>query len=304
MGLCPYGALMTHPAHDAGHHQHHGMFDSPEAAASTELEGEVLIDFVKDAASAVAALCTESGVEVRRVLDLGSGPGVGTCALAERFSNATVNAVDGSTAMLDRAAARAARLGLGDRVEIRHVDLATELETLGRADVVWASMSLHHVGDELAALRQVHGLLAPSGIVALIERDAPTRVLPDGVDLGRPGLWERLDESWGDWFTDMRADLPDSCESADYPTMLIEAGFDVVADRVLSVTIGAPLDEAGRRFARRQVTQSRDKLDGRVDPADLRALDALLDEHAPDGIMRRDDVRISATRRLYVGRRR
>src|SRR5918995_2257079 len=131
---------MTHPSHDADHHQHHGMFDSPEAAAANELEGDVLIGFFDDATSALAALCDGIGLEVLRVLDLGSGPGVGSCVLAERFGEATVIAADGSRAMLDRAAARAARLGLADRVEIRRVDFATELDTLGRADLVWASM--------------------------------------------------------------------------------------------------------------------------------------------------------------------
>jgi SAM-dependent methyltransferase len=285
-----------------GHGDDHHMFDSPEAAASTELEGDVLIGFVSDAASALAALCDKFVIDVRRVLDLGSGPGVGSCVLAERFGGATVVAADGSVAMLDRAASRAARLGLAERVEARVVELATELPTLGRADLVWASMSLHHVGDELAALRDVRLLLEPDGLVALVERHAPTRVLPESVDLGRPGIWDRLDAAWADWFTHMRADLPGSSESADYPTMLDAAGFDVVADQVLSVSIDEPLDAAGRRFALKQLRQSRDKLDDRADPDDLRALDALLDENAPDGVMHRGDVRISATRRLYVGR--
>jgi SAM-dependent methyltransferase len=293
---------MTNTGHHDGHHQHDGMFDSPEAAAANELEGDVLIGFVDDATSVLAVLCDEIGLEVRRVLDLGSGPGVGSCVLAERFGGATVIAVDDSSAMLDRAVARAERLGLADRVEVRRVDLATDLGALGRADLVWASMSLHHIGDELAALREVRRLLEPGGIVALVERHAPTRVLPDAVDLGRPGIWERLDAAWADWFTDMRADLPGSTESADYPSMLTMAGFDVVADHVLAVSIDEPLDGAGRRFALKQVTQSRGKLDDRADPADLSALDALLDQDAPDGIMHRDDVRISATRRLYVGR--
>jgi SAM-dependent methyltransferase len=293
---------MAHSAHHAGHDQPEGMFDSPEAAAAIELEGEVLIGFVHGAASVLAALCDRFGLDVRRVLDLGSGPGVGTCALAERFGAATVIAADGSTAMLDRAAARAERLALAHRIEVRRAELATDLGTLGRADLVWASMSLHHVGDELVALREVHGLLEPSGLVALVERHAPTRVVPDSVDLGRPGIWDRLDAAWAGWFTDMRADLPGSSESAEYPTMLAAAGFEVVADQVLSVAIDPPLDAAGRRFALKQVAQSRHKLEGRADPADLSALDALLDEHSPDGVMHREGVFIRATRRLYVGR--
>ena len=283
---------------------HHHLFDTPEAAASTELEGEVLIGFVHEATEVLADRCASGGIEVRRVLDLGSGPGVGTCALAERFPGATVVAVDDSATMLERASARAVRLGLADRVETRQIDLATEIDQLGRAELAWASISLHHVGDEQTALLQVHALLGRGGLVALVERDRPSRVVPDAVDLGRPGLWERLDAAWGAWFADMRSDLPGASASADYPDMLTAAGFDVVADEALSLTIDAPLDDQGRRFALKQVAQARRMLESRVEAADLAALDFLLDEHAPDGVMRRDDVQLRATRRLYVGQRR
>ena len=52
-----------------------------------------------------------AGITVRRVIDLGCGPGVGTALLAEAFPSATVVAVDSSAAMLARAEARVARLG-------------------------------------------------------------------------------------------------------------------------------------------------------------------------------------------------
>ncbi len=61
----------------------------------------------------------DAGVQVRRVIDLGCGPGVGTALLAQAFPSASVLAVDGARAMLDRAEDRATRLGLADRVETR-----------------------------------------------------------------------------------------------------------------------------------------------------------------------------------------
>ena len=61
--------------------------------------------------------------------------------------------------------------------------------------MIWASMSLHHVGDEVAALRVLHEMLEPSGLLAIAEMAGPMRVLPDDLDVARPGLAGRLDDA-------------------------------------------------------------------------------------------------------------
>lgn len=283
-------------------HTTHHHFDSPQMAAFAELEGEVLVGMTTDATSVLAGLCERHGVEVRRVLDVGSGPGVGTCFLADRFGSASVVAVDGSATMLEHVTARAERLGLARRIETRLVDLAASLGTVGRADVVWASMVLHHVGDEAAALRRIRGLVEPGGLLALVEQAGPMRVLPEDADLGRRGLWERLDAAWAAWFTDMRADLPGATTSPEYPAMLEDAGFDLVADEVLTLVLDAPLDARARRFAHQQLQGTRSQLGRHADADDLEALDVLIDENADDGVMRRDDALLRASRHLYIAR--
>src|SRR4051812_48019152 len=98
---------------DPHHHDHDAPaldFDSAEMAAFAEMDGEIFLDLTRQATAVLADLCDRRGLEVRRVVDLGSGPGVGSCCLAERFGHASVVAADGSAAMLDRAEARAARL--------------------------------------------------------------------------------------------------------------------------------------------------------------------------------------------------
>jgi SAM-dependent methyltransferase len=275
-------------------------FESPEASALAELEGEVLVGFVDDAASTLEELCGRDRLAVRRVLDLGCGPGVGTCRLAQRFPAASVVAVDGSPTMLDRVTTRAERLGLAERVETRLVELPAGLAALGPADIVWASMVLHHIGDEGAALRQIRGLLEPAGLLALVERAGPLRVLPDDADLGRPGVWERLDAAWAAWFADMRAALAAGTTSVEYPAMLAAAGFDVVADEVLTIALDAPLDAAARLFAGEHITRARALLAGHAAAADLEALGVLVDEHADDAIARRDDAVLRASRHLFV----
>jgi SAM-dependent methyltransferase len=284
------------------HHHDHAApsFDSPEMVAHAELEGEVLADLVAEAVAVVSELCGRHGVEVRRVLDIGCGPGVGTCCLADRFGSARLVAVDGSALMLEHATARAERLGLAPRVETRRVDLPAGLETLGRADVIWASMVIHHLGDEVDALRRIRGLLEPGGLLAVLERAGPMRLVPEGEDLGRPGIWDRLDAAWAEWFADMRAGLPGATPSAGYAEMIAAAGFELVVDQVLTLELDAPWDERTRRFARQHLVRMQAQFEGLADAADLQALDTLIDEHT--GLLARDDGRLRATRHLLIAR--
>ena len=284
------------------HHRHEHVFDTPEMAAATEVEGDALYGLTSAAVDATVQACRAAGVDAGRIVDLGSGPGVGSCLLATAFPAATVVAADASTAMLDRAAARAARLGVGARVETRHVDLPGGLDELGTADVVWVSMALHHVGDEADALAGIHRLLAPGGVLTLVEHGGPVRVLPDHVDLGRPGIWERLDAAWASWFAGMRAALPASTASAGYPEMLAAAGFEVLVDEVITQVDDPPLGDAARRFAGQQVQSACHQLDGIGDPADLAVLQRLADPEAADGIAHRADAVLHARRHLFIAR--
>jgi SAM-dependent methyltransferase len=288
-----------HPTDGVGHHM---PFDSPEAAAFAEGEAEALVGFATEGASVLADLCRRDGVRVRRVLDVGSGPGVGTCVLAERFGSAVVVAADGSAAMLERVAARADRLGMADRVEARLVELPGGLDEIGRFDIAWASMVLHHVGDQLEALRGIRRSLAPGGLFALVEGSDPLRVLPETVDLGRPGLWERLDRAWASWFSDLRADLTGSGTSPDHPAMMEEAGFELVANRALTLTLDAPLDPPARRFLREHLARTQVQLAHHAGAADLGTLDVLIDDDSHESIMRREDALLRGSRHLYVAR--
>ncbi|HET7487214.1 MAG TPA: class I SAM-dependent methyltransferase [Acidimicrobiales bacterium] len=282
--------------HGHDHNQDHD-FSTPEMAAHIELEGEVLSGLVTEALEVLDAACRRQSLKVGRVVDLGSGPGVGACLLAERFPQATVVAVDGSAAMLERAADRARRLGLGGRVETRQVDLAEGLPSVGPSDVAWVSMSLHHLGDEAAALGTVRALLEPGGLLALVERADPVHV--GGVEVeGRPGVWERLEDAWARWFEDMRAGLPGATASATYPEMLAAAGFEVVDDRRLELDLAAPLGPDARRFLRHHVEGSLHRLAAYAAADDLAAVAPFAG--AADG--RWDEASISASRLLYVAR--
>jgi SAM-dependent methyltransferase len=284
------------PHHHTGEtHQH--LFENPGAAEYAELEGDVFADLTNAAIARAAEHCRLAAVRVRRVIDIGCGPGVGTSALARQFEDAQIVAVDGSHAMLDRAAARVARTEAGTRVETRFVDLPDDLDTLGKADLVWASMVLHHLGDEVEALRRVRALLEPDGVLALVERAGPLRVLPAlGADHDR-GLAQRIDAAWEEWFARMRAHLPGATNSDAYPAMIERAGFELMDDRVLPLVLDAPLTDDARRFALHHLLRTRAQLSEHLAPADLDALDALAAES--EGGAR---LTVHATRHVYIAR--
>jgi SAM-dependent methyltransferase len=291
------------------HHRehHHGHVHLDEAdwralAAQTELEGEVLIAFVTDTAAWVTDLRGASAPPVRRVIDIGSGPGVGTCELARCFPDAHVIAVDGSPTMLERTTQRAAARGLDARISTHHAELPGGLDELGLADVIWASMSLHHVGDEVASLRVLRGLLGPGGLIAIAEIAEPLRVLPDDLEIGRPGLSERLGRAGAAWFEEMRAGLTDSVPSTDLPSMLDEAGFEVVGSRLARQRLDAPLADDARRLVLGHLERVRRQLGEGLDDDDLHTLDVLSDADDPRGVMRRPDVYVAASRQIVIAR--
>ena len=101
-------------------------------------------------------------------------------------------------------------------------------------------MSLHHIGDETGALRVLRGRLEPSGLLAVAEIAEPMRVLPDDLDVGEPGLADRLERAESDWFAAIRAGLAGSAPSTELGSLLSAAGFDVVGTRIR----GESLDSA------------------------------------------------------------
>jgi ubiquinone/menaquinone biosynthesis C-methylase UbiE len=106
---------------------------------------------------------------VRRIVDVGSGPGVGTCELARCFPDAQVVAVDASRPMLERVVERSRSLGFGDRISTRLAELPNGLEGLGSADIVFASMSLHHMPNPDQALASIRRLVTDGGLIVVIE---------------------------------------------------------------------------------------------------------------------------------------
>ncbi|MER7988862.1 class I SAM-dependent methyltransferase [Streptomyces noursei] len=240
---------------------------------------------------------------VRRILDVGSGPGVVSCLLARAFPDAEVCAVDATEALLDRARARAERLGLGDRIHTHCAEVPHGLDPLGGADLIWSSKALHHIGDQRGAVAALAGHLRPGGLLAVCEGGLAPRFLPRDIGIGRPGLQARLDAAAEDWFADMRAALPDATDTLeDWPAFLANAGLRTPCTRSFLLDLPAPLAEDARHYIQANLSRATEEYGDQLDPEDVTTLTRLTDPHDPAGITRRPDVFLLSAQTVHTAR--
>ncbi|MFD9795874.1 trans-aconitate 2-methyltransferase [Streptomyces sp. NPDC059070] len=290
--------------HRHGHGHDHGGLEPDWAALAPFLvrKAELYADFYRDAAAWIAARRPDT--PVRRVLDIGSGPGVVTCLLAEAFPDAEVVAVDGNRPLLDHALARAESLGLGGRVRAVEGELPDAIADLGQADLVWAGDALHHVGDQRAALAAFAGLLRPGGTVALVEGGLPARHLPRDIGLGRPGIQSRIDVVMDGWFNRMRAELPGTKDEVeDWAALLGAVGLASTASRSFLLDFPAPLAPEVREQVVAGFTWQVQEVGEELEPDDREVLRRLLDPEDEAGLARRPDVFLLAAKSIHTGRR-
>ncbi|QNP69239.1 class I SAM-dependent methyltransferase [Streptomyces roseirectus] len=282
-------------------HQHHhsdtGM-DWAAMAQHLESQAELYAPWYERALAWLGREVTEPGL----VVDVGSGPGVVTGLFAETFPGARVIAADGSEALLERATERAKRLGYADRFAVLAGELPGSLAELDYpADLIWAGRSLHHLGDQRAAVAACADRLAPGGTLALMEGGLPTRFLPRDLGFGRPGLEARLDARSADWFARMRADLPDSVAEAEHwPALLASAGLGHTRTRSFLLDLPAPVSDRARRYVAEMFTRMRDGVGADLDADDRATLDRLLDPEDPASVHRRADLHVLAAHTVHT----
>jgi SAM-dependent methyltransferase len=284
------------------HHHDSTHIDWNEQAQLLERGAEVQSPLYRQAADWLRELVPVGGV--RRVLDIGSGPGVITGVLADAFPYAEVVAVDATAPLLERAHTRAARNGQADRISIRHAELPDGIEDLGEADLIWASGAVHHLGDQRAATGALARLLRPGGMLALLEGGLPARHLPRDIGIGRPGLESRIGAAVEEWFARMRAELPDAKdEGEDWRAMLAAAGLTPSGTRSFLLDIPAPLPAAVREQLVSGFAWQRRMVEEVLPADDLAVLDRLLDPEDPEGLLRRPDAYFLTARTVFTARK-
>jgi len=108
-----------------------------------------------------------------RALEYGCGTGLVSFALAERMGDITLS--DSSRGMLDVVDAKIAQLPAregGRTLASVKLDLTTDALPDGRFDLIYTSMTMHHVPDTEAVLAKFFALLEPDGLLCIADLDA------------------------------------------------------------------------------------------------------------------------------------
>jgi SAM-dependent methyltransferase len=285
-------------------HQHDHPADTGDAALAEllDLDAEVLRAYLSEVIDWVRDLAGDP--PPRRILDLGAGTGNGALALARRFADAEVIALDLSAPLLERLRDKAGRLGVAGRIQTVRADLDAAWPAVGGpavggpVDLAWAANSLHHLADPDRVLTDVFGAIRPGGLLAVVELDSFPRFLPADLGAGRPGLEERCHAALAEAHS---AELPHL--GSDWGPRLAKAGFTVEAQRRFTIDLSAPLPSAAGRYAQATLRRMRTGLESQLAADDLATLDTLIDEHGPGSVLRRDDLTVRATRTGWAARR-
>ncbi|HET8795664.1 MAG TPA: class I SAM-dependent methyltransferase [Arthrobacter sp.] len=291
----------VHADHDHGHHgdhtydHGHGHGHGHDHATSgladlLDLDAEVLGSYLDEVTEWAGKYAPDTA---RTVVDMGAGTGTGSLALARRFSEAEVIAIDKSESMLERIRTAADGQGLGDRVSAMQADVDAGWPALGAVDLVWAASSLHEVADPGKVLQDIYTALQPGGLLVVVEMDSLPRFLPDDVGMGRAGLESRCHEV-----------LAESGWNAhpNWRSHLEQAGFEISAERSFTTEAGSA-SSGTRRYAHKYLQHIRTGVEGKLGADDLEVLDRLLADGTAESLLHRGDLNLRVTRTAWAARR-
>jgi demethylmenaquinone methyltransferase/2-methoxy-6-polyprenyl-1,4-benzoquinol methylase len=119
-----------------------------------------------------------------RILDVCTGTGDVAIGLARRFPQARVEAVDFSTAMVERGRSKAARLGLSSSIAFQVADALALPFPNGSFDVVCISFGLRTLPDHRRGIQEMTRVARAGGRVMILEFEQPP-----GTVFGRLYRW-------------------------------------------------------------------------------------------------------------------
>ncbi|MDL9945410.1 class I SAM-dependent methyltransferase [Gordonia sp. ABSL11-1] len=280
----------THHAHTHGHPHGTPGHDQPDAgsmATLLDLDAAVTGHYLDDVADRIEGLSPRPA----RIIDLGSGTGTGTLALARRFPTAEVVALDNSTDLLERVAAAASRDGIADRVRTVTADLDSALPAeVCDVDVAWASSTMHHFADPGALLSSTFAAMRPGGVLAVVEIDELPTFLPAGTAEGEVERRLRATANARHWNA-----------HPDWSSTIAAAGFDLVDTADIVTHIDNP-PGTSRDYAAFWIGRARDGLADEIPDDDRAVLDRLLGD-GPTSLAARDDLVVQARRVAWLARR-
>lgn len=280
-----------HSTEHTGSHSHshsHSPEDEARMATLLDLDASVLADHLAEVTDWVA----ENAGTPHRIADLGSGTGTGTIALAKRFTQGTVYAVDTSGSMLERLHGKVVDLSLDERVINVHADLDTQWPEIENLDLVWAASSMHHVANPTKTFADVFAAMNSGGVFAVIEMDGFPRYIPEDSDLGTEGLEARIraiidNRGWNKY--------------PDWEIDLVATGFKV-EQRVFRYDF-APEPEIVGPYTELMLGNVREGIADQLGAEDRALIDVLLDHDHPAALVNRSDIRLHGARTVWLARK-
>jgi tocopherol O-methyltransferase len=220
-----------------GEHIHHGLWEAGAQLSPAAAQEALVAELARSAGIASGA----------RVLDVGCGLG-GSATWLARHLECDVTGITISPVQRDMAAARAAALGLGDRVRFYAED-ANQLDPpAGTFDVVWCIECSEHLTDKRRFNETAFEALKPGGALALCAWLAgENRTLPD------------YDRVLGGVCRGMLC--PSLGTMSDYEGWMRDAGFSNVSGRDLTRQVEKTWDLTIELLGRLRISFIRDLLD-------------------------------------------
>lgn len=133
------------------------------AVAATWEEDPTRTALARAVAGAILEAVPLAGTE--RAMEFGCGTGLVTGLLAPAVGH--LLATDNSAGMLDVLRRKVRELGIRN-VEPLEADLAQRMPA-GPFDLVFSSMTLHHIGDVAGLVARIHDVIAPGGRIAFAD---------------------------------------------------------------------------------------------------------------------------------------
>jgi ubiquinone/menaquinone biosynthesis C-methylase UbiE len=277
------------PDHTTAHSREHEHAHHDESLARLlDLDAVVHHGYLDEVTTWLHEIVSPEGV--RQVLDVGAGTGSGAQALAQRFTDAEITALDVSDHMLDRVRARAIAAGLSARVSTARADVSTDLGDLGGFDLVWASMSLHEVADPAQAFRNLYAALRPRGHLIVLEADQSPRVLPADLTGFEDRINALVDQSG-----------PHAADHPDWAPFLQAAGFTLVEQRTFTTQEPAPGSGPAGEYARLNLQRMADAVLPQLEADDRKTLEGLLGE-GPEAVQHLT-LNVRGARTAWLARR-
>jgi SAM-dependent methyltransferase len=176
-----------------------------------------------------------------RALDLGCGPGDMTLRLARALPGWSIDAVDGSPAMLDLAHGAAAEAGIESRVRFHRAVLPRDPLPGRDYQLVFSNSLLHHLADPMDLWSAVRRAGMPGAFVFVMDllrpaRESEARALVERYASGEPEVLRT------DFYNSLRAAYrPGEVERQLSAAALDSFAVEVVSDRhlVASGRLGA-----------------------------------------------------------------